>query len=174
MTQDSPEARLHNFETAVFPHTPALLRYAARLCRSASDADDIVQESLMRAWKYWDGFQPGTNCRAWLFRIVANVIQRKRERIESAAEHVSLESPTVGNLLRFEPRFEINESGLAEAMARLPFEYREVIVLALVEEFSYKEIASILSVPMGTVMSRLHRARERMRHLLKPPAAAAQ
>ena len=160
--------RQKNFEGAVFVNTTALLRAATRMCRNRSEADDVVQETLLRAWKYWDGFEPGTNCRAWLFRIMINIIRRRRESLESVTEHISVDEPEMGNVLRFEPRLEFDEYGVLAALEKLPSEYRDTILLVLVEEFSYKETATMLNVPMGTVMSRLHRARQMMKKMLKP------
>jgi RNA polymerase sigma-70 factor, ECF subfamily len=161
------QERQKNFESLVFVNTAALLRTATRMCGKTAEADDVVQETLLRAWKYWDGFEPGTNCRAWLFRIMINVINRRRETLESASEHVSVDEPEMSNVLRFEPRLELDEHGVLTALERLPSEYRDIILLVLVEEFSYKETATLLNVPMGTVMSRLHRARQMMKKMLK-------
>jgi len=162
------QERLKSFEGQVFGNTTALLRTATRMCGNAAEADDIVQETLLRAWKYWDGFEQGTNCRAWLFRIMINLIRRRRETLESAAVHVSVEEPEIGKVLRFEPRLELDEQGALAALDKLPAEYKEIITLILVEEFSYKETALMLDVPLGTVMSRLHRARRMVQKMLKP------
>ncbi|MBL8149682.1 MAG: sigma-70 family RNA polymerase sigma factor [Blastocatellia bacterium] len=160
--------RLKSFEDSVFLHTPILLRVATRMCKKSGEADDVVQETLLRAWKYWDSFEQGTNCRAWLFRIMVNVVQRRRETIAATAEHVSVEEPTISNVLKFEPKMEFDESGAIAAIEKLPSEYKDVIVLVLVEEFSYKEVSAMLDIPMGTVMSRLHRARLMIKKMLKP------
>jgi RNA polymerase sigma-70 factor, ECF subfamily len=167
--QSTPDQeRVELFESLVFTNTVSMLRTATRMCRSATEADDIVQETLLRAWKYWDSFEPGTNCRAWLFRIMINVIRRRKDNLESAAEHVSVDEPEMGNVLRFESKVEFDENGVLVALEKLPSEYRDVILLVLIEEFSYKESAVMLNIPMGTVMSRLYRARQMMKKLLKP------
>lgn len=162
------QARLANFEEQVFSHTSSLLRTAVRMCGNASEAEDVVQDTLLRAWKYWNRFEPGTNCRAWLFRIMINVINRRHEGLEAIATHFSTETPEMTNVLRFESRIELDEHGTLVALEKLPSEYREVLLLVLVEEFSYKETATMLNIPMGTVMSRLYRARQMMKKLLKP------
>ncbi len=159
---------LENFETQVFPHTATLLRSATRLCGNGTEADDVVQETLLRAWKYWGKFESGTNCRAWLFRIMINVVNRRREGLEAAAPHMSTDLPELSNVLRFDARIEMDEHGTLAALEKIPSEYREVILLVLVEEFSYKEAAQTLGIPMGTVMSRLHRGRQMLRKLLRP------
>ncbi|MBX7221945.1 MAG: RNA polymerase sigma factor [Blastocatellia bacterium] len=173
VTQPADQVRLGNFESQVFSHTPALLRTAVRMCGNAAEAEDIVQDTLLRAWKYWDRFEPGTNCRAWLFRIMINVIHRRREGLEAVAPHLSMSEPEMTNVLRFESKIEMDENGTAAALAKLPSEYREVLMLVLVEEFSYKEASAMLNIPMGTVMSRLHRARQMMMKFLKRGASQA-
>ncbi len=166
------DQRLRAFETAVFANTPALLRAATRMCRSSSEADDVVQETMLRAWKYWDTFEQGTNCRAWLFRIMINIIHRRCDGLEAGSEHVSIEEPSVGNVVRMEPRLELDEYGVMAAVERLPAEYKEVLVLVLIEEFSYKEVAAMLDIPLGTVMSRLHRARQIVKKMIKPQGSS--
>lgn len=166
------EERLRAFEAAVFTNTPALLRAATRICRSSSEADDIVQETMLRAWKYWDTFEQGTNCRAWLFRIMVNIIHRRRDGLEAGSEHVSMEEPGIGNVVRMEPRLELDEYGVMAAVERLPAEYREVLVLVLIEEFAYREVAAMLDIPLGTVMSRLHRARQMVKKMIRPQGSS--
>lgn len=162
------EQQLKLFEAQVFPHTTVLLRTASRICHKNAESDDIVQETLLRAWKYWDTFEAGSNCRAWLFRIMFNVIRRRNEGLEATVDHISVDEPQLSNVLRFEPRLELDEEGVLVAMERLPIEYREIILLVLVEEFSYKDVALMLNIPMGTVMSRLHRARLLLKKYLRP------
>lgn len=162
------EEQLENFETLALIHTQTLLRTATRMCGKSSEADDIVQETLLRAWKYWHTFELGSNCRAWLFRIMINLIHRRRETLSAASEHISIDEPAMANVLRFEPKLEMDEHGALAALSRIPTEYRDIIFLVLVEEFSYKEAAVMLNIPMGTVMSRLHRARQMMKKILCP------
>ena len=158
----------------MFQHTPGLLRCALRLTRSAPEAEDLVQDALLRAWQYWDGFDQRSNCRAWLFRILINVFRRSLGQPGRKNPHLSTDHPEVTNVLRFEHKFELDEHGVREAFSRIPREYQEVIELVLVEEFSYKETAEILEVPMGTVMSRLFRGRQKMQSLLRmPPSRGA-
>jgi RNA polymerase sigma-70 factor, ECF subfamily len=169
MQSSSDQEGLENFKSLVFENTGILLRTAVRMCGN-TQADDIVQETLLRAWKYWHTFEQGTNCRAWLFRIMINIIHREGERLESTTKHVSIQEPMMDNVLHLEPRLEIDEHRTLAALERLPAKYKEVMLLVLVEEFSYKEVAAMLKVPIGTVMSRLNRARQMMKSLLRAPS----
>lgn len=152
----------------------ALFNLALTLTRNRKDAEDLVQEAYLRAYRFFDSYQTGTRIKAWLFRILRNTfINRYRARkvrpeevdfskIEAVYEKVvddellgdsrkSPEDVVMDGVLDFE---------VQEAMDALPEEYRAVVVLALVEDLSYKEIAGTLSIPIGTVMSRLHRGRK--------------
>lgn len=150
------------FETQALVHLDALVRASVRLCGSREAAEDAVQETYLQAWKYWSTFQTGTNCRAWLFRILFNVIKKKQgvERARVAFEEVA------ENVLRFEPDRQIEAYEVLEVFDRLAEEHRAVLLLVAVEEMSYKEAAFALGVPVGTVMSRLNRARGELRRWL--------
>jgi RNA polymerase sigma-70 factor, ECF subfamily len=152
------------FETQALAHLEALLRSAYRMCDSPEAAEDAVQETYLQAWKYWRSFQQGTNCRAWLFRILLNVIKKKalEKRIL-----VPIDEPEVENVIRFEPLDRVNEFEVLEVFDQLTAEHREVMLLVVVEEMSYKDAATALGVPMGTVMSRLSRARMQLRQRLR-------
>ncbi|MCA1635903.1 MAG: RNA polymerase sigma factor [Acidobacteria bacterium] len=152
-----------DFETHALVHLDALMRAAVRLCDSREAAEDALQETYLQAWKYWRTFQPGTNCRAWLFRILFNVI-KKRSGEKNA--DVPLEESDFENVLRFEPAGQIEEYEVLEAFDRLAEDQRAVLLLVVVEEMSYKEAAITLGVPVGTVMSRLSRARTELRRML--------
>ncbi len=135
-------------------------------------ADDLVQETYLRAWKYFDTFDPATNCRAWLFRILRNVwIDRwARPRLEIPfrdGEEESLEP-----YYDWEGEFLAQELSdhMEQALSDLPEEYRWAVLLADVEEFSYQEIAAIMRCPIGTVMSRLNRGRRMLAQLLRKSA----
>lgn len=160
--------RSRQFEDQALPHLPALLRMARQLV-PAEAADDLVQESFLRAWKYFDTFDQSTNCRAWLFRILRNVwITRwRRVRLEFPLADVPEEliEPYYDwedELLRGEFSAEVKV-----ALGELPTEYRMAILLADIEEFTYKEIAHILDCPIGTVMSRLNRGRRMLGRLIR-------
>ena len=149
---------------------PRLRRYARVLTGESTRADDLVQETLARAWEKRRLWAAGTDLRAWLFTIMHNVFvnQRATSRRESQSVSLDDEDNGVARELSVRPnqqlRVEIAE--IARELARLPSEQREVLVLAAVEELRYEEIATVLSIPIGTVMSRLSRAREKLRRAM--------
>jgi RNA polymerase sigma-70 factor (ECF subfamily) len=163
--EEQPERR--SFEELALPLLDSLFRYARWLTRNPSEAEDLVQEAYLKALKGFDGFTPGSNIRAWMFRIVRNTFLTSRSGLR-ALPPVSLDE---------EPQLEIadgatpeshfleraNMEALRRAIEDLPVEFREVLLLSDVEEMSYKEIAETLSVPIGTVTSRLVRARQKIR-----------
>ena len=146
-----------------------LMKAAVRISGSRAEAEDIVQETSLRAWKYFDSFDQGSNCRAWLFRIMFNVINNRAGR-RSRLQESQLEDETIdyqrSNVVTFDPLRQIEGREALDATRLLSEEYRAVLWLVVVEEFSYKEAADILGVPIGTVMSRLHRARRDLRRIL--------
>jgi RNA polymerase sigma-70 factor, ECF subfamily len=152
------------FERVALGYLSELVRAATRTCGDRSTAEDMVQETFMRAWKYWDRFEPGTNCRAWLYKILFNVIRRRRGGDDPAT--VSIETPELASVLPFTPPHSITNLAVVDAFEKIPEDFRAALVLVAVEGFSYKEAAEILEIPIGTVMSRLHRGREAMRRLL--------
>lgn len=169
------EHRRARFEDEAMPHVRALLRTAARLCRNLEAAEDLVQETMLRAWKSFEQYQPQTNCKAWLFAILMNLRnEQKRRRCvrdEMTAQDESLfDEPGV-------PSKSDDQVFLHEVMVcinRLPEEQRCALLLSVVEDLPLREIAEILKVPMGTVMSRLGRARSALRQYLYPCPAPAR
>jgi len=156
------------FERAALPHLSELYRAAARLLGDSSKAEDVVQETYLHAWRSFDRFQPGTNCRAWLFKIMMNTIHHHRRHwfnlrlVKDSGEvlaQTAAAAPAVPECL--------TERAVLEALDRLPSDYRAAVVLADVEEFSYKEVAGMLDIPIGTVMSRLSRGRRLLREQLQ-------
>lgn len=156
------------FELEALPHLNDLYRTTVRLTLDRGEAEDLVQDVYLQAWKSYHKYEPGTNCRAWLYKILFNKVDHYRRRKysqgkwfkeadEDMAETVAYEAPVAHNLT--------DEEVLA-ALDQLPAHYREVVLLADVEEFSYKEISEFLEIPIGTVMSRLSRGRKRLRDLL--------
>ena len=170
MSEPESEYRIQKFEREAVTHLDALVRAAERIARGRDNAEDIVQESYLRAWKYFDSFAPGSNCRAWLFRIMFNVINSragKQARLqEMQMEDEERTDYQQSNVLVFDPLKQIEGREVLEATKHLSEEYRAVLWLVVVEEFSYREAAEILDVPIGTVMSRLHRARRDLRKIL--------
>jgi len=143
------------------PHARTLLRFASRLTGNSIHAEDLVQETLLLAWRGFGQFAPGTNARAWLFRILVNVFrqQKRKRRLSVATEPLAHAVPAA--------QASIHETvEVMQALDRLGSDQRMVLLLAAVEGFTCREISGILDIPIGTVMSRLSRAREAMRELL--------
>jgi len=174
MDRADPHPRKDEFEEVALPHSDALYNLAFHLTRNGKDAEDLVQETFLRAYRFFDSYQPGTQIKAWLFRILRNTFinryraQRARPaevdfaRVEAGYEQ-AIDSVFLEEHRPVSPERHVMDSVLddevRQAVADLPEEYRTVVVLALMEDLSYKEIASALSIPVGTVMSRLHRGR---------------
>ena len=147
---------------------PRLRRYARVLTGDATRADDLVQEALARAWEKRRLWAAGSDLRAWLFTVMHNVFVNQRALARHEKQHVSLDSEGEGSEAWQIPvrpmqyaRVELME--LMQHVGRLPPAQREVLLLAVVEELRYEEIAAVLGIPVGTVMSRLSRAREKLR-----------
>lgn len=155
------------FESAALPHLNDLFRAARHVVGDAHQAEDLVQETYLQAWKSFHRFEPGTNCRAWLFKILFHVISHHRRKwykwSRSAADDETLEQT-----LPYEPPIpqQLTDEEVLAAFEKIPAQYREVVLLSDVEEFSYKEIAETLGIPLGTVMSRLSRGRRLLREQL--------
>ncbi len=161
------------FEQQALSFLDALYRTALRMTRSEADAEDIVQETYIRAFRFRDQFTPGTNMKAWLFRILTNTFinsYRRRSTQPQTTEIDDIEETTLhrhmadaGAAASPEPEREvldsIVDSEVREALEELPERFRTVVLLD-VEGFAYKEIAEMLDIPIGTVMSRLHRGRK--------------
>ena len=163
----------NEFETIAMPHMNDLYRAARRTLGSQTEAEDVVQETYLQAWKSFRRFEPGTNIRAWMFRIMFHVIQhhrRKAYRLVTLKE----EEEFLFEQLTYEPPVpeELCDEDVLAALDRVPEHFRSVILLADVHEFSYKEIQEMLGIPIGTVMSRLSRGRQLLRAYLADYAPA--
>jgi RNA polymerase sigma-70 factor (ECF subfamily) len=169
------------FAEQAMPYMDSLYGAALRLTRNPSDAEDLVQETYLRAYRGFGGFQEGTNLRAWLYRILTNTFintyrAKKRRPDETELDEVEdlylyrklggLEAATVGRSAEDELMDWFTDAEVKEAVEALPEQFRLAVLLADVEGFSYKEIAEILDVPIGTVMSRLHRGRKALQRRL--------
>jgi RNA polymerase sigma factor (sigma-70 family) len=165
---------LDRFEQTVIPLIDDAYTLARHLMRDEHDAQDVVQEAYLRAWRYFAGFRGGDE-RAWLLTIVRNCCYTWR-RTDREADHVAydeeLHQMDVSSHYSADARAvgDSDRRMLSAALERLPVEFRETLVLRELEGLSYGEIARVTGVPVGTVMSRLARARERMRHMLKRSA----
>ena len=167
------------FQREALQHLDALYGTALRLTRDPSEAQDLVQDTLVRAYRFQHSFEPGTNLKAWLLRILTNTFinhYRRSARERRVLDHEEGSPVGDGVMSRSAMRglvdsVSVAQEGLlreeiAAALDELPEDYRVMIVLADVEELSYKEIADAVGVPIGTVMSRLHRARKLMQKRL--------
>lgn len=174
-TTESPmntiAAKQSDFEREALPHMNALYSFALRLCRNREDANDLVQETFMKGFRFFDKFERGTNCKAWLFRILKNtyinqyrkdkrepdiveydVIEEFYDLIRSdSSDSTDLQKKIFDNLL---------DDEVSTALESLPETFRTAIILCDLEGMTYEEIAEIIECPIGTVRSRLHRARK--------------
>jgi RNA polymerase sigma-70 factor, ECF subfamily len=157
----------NDFESAALPHLNPLFRTALRIIGDRQEAEDLVQETYLQAWKSFHRFEAGTNCRAWLFKILFHVINHHRRKWFRFT-WLSDGDEGLETTLVYEPPVaqDLSDEEVLAALEKVPSQYREVILLADVQEFSYKEIADILRVPIGTVMSRLSRGRKVLRQEL--------
>ena len=176
-------SRRDAFEREAIPHLDAVYRFALRLSGSADAAEDLVQETFLRAWRAWEQFTPGTNAKSWLFTICRNVFLRQQERSRRHDDIVEKEAPrespgATGDVINPiwsqtkdqdpEGRFfdSIVDEEVLRAIDALPEEYRTAVVLSDVEGLPYQEIAEMMGVPVGTVKSRLFRGRRQLQKVL--------
>jgi len=172
--------RQERLEAEALTYLDPLYRTALRLSRNPQDAEDLVQETYLNAFRALDRFEEGTNLRAWLFRILNNAFisqyRRRKRRPSSSLDEVSdfylYDHLVAGNTAPAQENPErevlsrIGDEAVLRALEELPVEFRQVELLADVEGFSYREIADILGIPIGTVMSRLYRGRRRLQQRL--------
>jgi len=163
-----PKVQIENFEGAAMPHLADLYRTASLLLRDRHEAEDLVQDTYLEAWKSFHRFEMGTNCRAWLFKIMFHRLHHVRRRLVKTSRVVTIDDPDAHVELAAEPVVpqEIRDEDVLNALAKVAVEFRDIVLLADVEEFSYKEIAETLRIPLGTVMSRLSRGRKLLRQEL--------
>lgn len=170
-----PRKPANGIEAEVLPHLDALYGYALYLTRNRTEAEELTQDAILKAIAAFAQYQAGTNCRAWLFRILHNTwlnkLRKRHVEIElSDAATADLEQrEDAAAFVRSNPSPEdslvsqMSRTRVREAVESLPPDFRSVVVLADLEEFAYREIADILAIPIGTVMSRLHRGRRLLR-----------
>jgi RNA polymerase sigma-70 factor, ECF subfamily len=168
VASDVPSA----FEAEVLPHAGRLFRLAMWFERNRADAEDVVQDTMVQALKSFHRFQPGTNCRAWLVTILQRIVSNRR-RAKGRSILVSDPDDHLAHAVPFVPPVpqELTDEEILTGLRRLPLPFQDVIVLVDVEGLTYKEAADALVVPLGTVMSRLHRGRAQLREELAASAA---
>jgi RNA polymerase sigma-70 factor, ECF subfamily len=168
MVSAAPAKGIASFEDVALPHMKALYRTASAMLRDQALAQDMVQETYLLAWKAFDRFEPGTNCRAWLFKILFHAISHHRRKWVNRFQFV--ESEILESALVYNAPIPDNltDEDVLQAVGKLPAHFAEVVLLADVHEFTYKEIEDTLEIPIGTVMSRLSRGRSQLRAHLTP------
>ena len=164
------QSKLASFETAVLPHLDAAYNLARWLTRNDADAEDVVQEAYLRAFRFFGGFH-GEDGRAWLLGIVRNTSYTWMQQNRSPELNMTLDDETFEAASQdLDPEALLLQKAdaqmLRHAVEELPIEFREVLVLRELNEMSYKQIASVADLPLGTVMSRLARARKRLQRIL--------
>ena len=160
------------FEAQALPHMDALYRTALRLAKNQSDAEDLVQEAFAKAYRFWDKFELGSNCRAWLFKIMTNIFineyrSKSRSPLQANIDDID-DNYLYGQLASSEMTenpeqtlfSKLFDDDVKKAIENLPDDFRLVAVLSFLEGFSYQEIAEIADLQLGTVKSRLHRGRK--------------
>jgi RNA polymerase sigma-70 factor (ECF subfamily) len=175
------EAGKADFHEEALPHMDAVFRFALRLSGSQDQAEDLVQETFLRAFRSWDKYAPGTQCKSWLFTICRNVFLRQRERGQRHDEIVSenvdrssgpfeVVNPVWVKAVKADPEGDFFASIVDEVVLRhiqdLPEDYRTAVVLSDLEGLTYQEIAEMTDVPVGTVKSRLFRGRRILQGVL--------
>jgi RNA polymerase sigma-70 factor, ECF subfamily len=155
------------FEAEAMPHLNDLFRTALRMTGERGSAEDVIQEVYLQAWRSFDRFEAGTNCRAWLYKILFHCVSHHRRKWFRFPLLKESEEFLEANLAQPDTvATHITDSEILKALDELPLEFRSVLLLVDVEEFAYKEVAGILGIPIGTVMSRLSRGRGLLRKRL--------
>jgi RNA polymerase sigma-70 factor (ECF subfamily) len=166
------------FEREAMVHIDALMRTARRMTKSDSDAEDLVQETMLKAYRFFDKFEEGTNCKAWLFKIMTNIFINNYRSKAKAPQSLTFDDIDdgflFGQLAKFKPATDpeqeffskIFDDDVRKAINDLPEDFRIVVVLSFLEGFAYQEIADITGLQIGTVKSRLHRGRKLLQKAL--------
>ena len=177
-SNDSNTQQKHEeFQLEAVPHMDILYNYGLRLTGNPEDANDLLQETFLKAYRFWDKFEKGTNCRAWLFRIMRNSYINRYRKAVKTPEHVDYdeikefyntirEQSTDANDLSEKLYGQLLDDQVATAITDIPEEFRTVVILCDIEGFTYEEAAEFVDCPIGTIRSRLHRGRKLLRDKL--------
>ena len=167
LRQPDRESQWVAFEAEALPHLSDLFRLAMWLVRDRAEAEDLVQDTFTQALQSFHRYEKGTNCRAWLIRVMFH-LNSNRRRAKARLRLVSETDERIAETVAFDPPTPegLTEEEVLNALRGLPPQFGEVVLLADVEDMAYKEISNVLDVPIGTVMSRLHRGRKLMRAAL--------
>jgi RNA polymerase sigma-70 factor (ECF subfamily) len=173
-SETDPNRQWLAFEAEAMPHVDRLFRHARWLERNRDEAEDLVQETLTEALQSFHRFAPGTNCRAWLLAILHHVRSNRRRKQGRLVTEAGVEE-RIANTVPFVPPIpeHVTDEDMLLSLSKIPQHHQEIILLCDVEDMTYKEIAAALDVPIGTVMSRLHRGRELLRVELTRAAGQA-
>ncbi|MAL18227.1 MAG: RNA polymerase subunit sigma [Balneola sp.] len=169
LTRDE-QKKQKDFDEEIIPHMDALYNFALRLTTDPNDAEDLVQDTIVKAYRFFSSYEKGTNAKAWMFRILKNSFinnyrktskkpsQVDYDEVSSYYESIRAERTETSDLESLMFR-EMMDDDLSEALTRLPEDFRTVVLLCDVDGYTYEEIANMLDVPIGTIRSRLHRGR---------------
>ncbi|MFQ5639091.1 MAG: sigma-70 family RNA polymerase sigma factor [bacterium] len=179
-TTTANENKRREFEVLAFPYMDSLYHTALRMTKNELDAEDLVQDVYVRAFRFFHKFQEGSNFKAWIFKILTNTFINQYRKKSKQPLHVEFDKVRVSQFIDSDEKYvglpliksdkknydALFDDQIMEALDQLPDEFRTIVMLADVELFSYKEISKIIGCPMGTVMSRLSRARKRLQEML--------
>jgi RNA polymerase sigma-70 factor, ECF subfamily len=169
-----PGEKQRAFEREALPQSDLLYNYALRMTNNVADAEDLVQETFLKAYRFWESYEQGTNVRAWLFRILKNAYinrYRKNEREPDTVPYVESDgSPPEQE----SPFAELLDDEITGAIASLPVEFRTAVILSDIEGLTYEDVAELMQSPVGTIRSRLHRGRRILREALNGYARKAR
>lgn len=167
VTENVPLSAEARFQAEAMPHLNDIFRTASRILGDRARAEDVAQEVFLQAWKSYDRFETGTNCKAWLYKILFHCVNHHRRKWFRFPLLKETEEFLETNLAYTPPVAEhLTDAEILAALDRLPVDYRAVVLIVDVEEFAYKEASEILAIPIGTVMSRLSRGRKLLREQL--------
>ena len=168
------ESKAEGFEEIALAHMDSIYKFALRMSRNESDAEDLVQETYLKAYRFFDKFEAGTNCKAWLLTILRNTFInsiRHNKRRQQMVDLSEIEEHGAESLVSVSPEEEVFrdllDDDVSAAMSMLPAGYRTAVLLADMKGLSYQEVADKMDCPVGTVMSRLHRGRRLLREKLR-------